>query len=166
MNDTAESTSPFQVECKECHRVVAPTVPGGDRPREHLRQDTGEPCDGPRKAFRLPNCARCNKPARAEDGCGSPLFHPQVWEEVINGAVVEIGNAAAAGEICGLSGPNFQWTVRRPDAPEDQRGPEHVMMTVRGVRGYSLDEVRAFAQNRPGPGGRGSGTTAAAANRQ
>jgi hypothetical protein len=169
MNEpTVSAPSPFQVECAECHRVVAPTVPGGDRPREHLRQDTGEPCDGPRKAFRLPSCNRCGMPARdpkAMETCGSPLFHPQVWTETVNGVDVEVGNAAAAGEICGLKGADYQWTTRRPGVPDNQRGPAHIITTRDGVRGYPLDAVREFAQNRPGPGGRGSGTTVAAAKR-
>lgn len=144
------TTATETVECPKCHQNVAPTRPGGTRPRDH-NDSNGVPCDGPREDFKLEDCPRCGKPA-AKRGCGSALHHPETWTETIDGEALRVGNAAAAAEIVKVSGQQYQWLARVP--PEGpRRAPAHLGIRRDGTRYYDLDAVRAYVRGRPGPGG-------------
>ncbi len=153
------TTATETVECPKCHTQVAPTRPGGTRPRDHNDSD-GNPCAGPREAFRLDDCPRCGKPAH-ERGCGSALHHPETWLEPTGepGKFRRVGNAAAAGEIVKVSGQQYQWLARVPPKGP-RRAPEHLGIRRDGVRFYDLEAVAEYVKHRPGPGGHAVATSA------
>lgn len=144
MTTTAVDT----VTCGLCQVAVTPTREGGTRPREH-NNPAGEQCDGPRQSYRPPNCTRCGKAPDAPDACASPLYHPEQWTDPDTGRLV--GNAAAAGEIVSVAGPQYQWLVKQPP-PGPRRAPAHVGLRHDGVRFYDLEQVREYVRHRPGPG--------------
>lgn len=159
MNQTVgDREAPMQtavetVVCRECGQNVAPTRDGGTRPRDH--NDTkGVPCTGPRQGYTLPPCDRCGFGAHDPEGCSSALYHPETWTENVRGKRIEVGNAAAAGEIVKVAGEQYQWLVRVPPKGPRQ-APAHLGIRRDGVRYYSMDEVRDFVKSRPGPGGHG-----------
>lgn len=134
------------VACLVCPARVSPTREGGSRPRDHVNASTGRQCEGPARMFRMADCTHCGQPADVE-GCGSPLFHPEVW--VVDG--VEVGNAAAAAQIVRVTGQQYQWLARVPPKPP-RRAPGHLGFRQDGVRFYDLAAVRAYSKNRPGLG--------------
>jgi hypothetical protein len=155
------TTAVETVTCNRCGLQVTPTREGGTRPRDHHNPD-GVPCDGPKQGFTLPNCARCGGapdkpqlisiPGQAPRMCVSPLFHPEQWHD--DATNMNVGNAAAAGEIVMVSGQQYQWLVRIPP-PGNRKAPGHVGYRPDGVRVYDLDAVREYVKHRPGPGGAG-----------
>lgn len=144
------------VICPVCTVAVAPTREGGTRPRDHNNK-TGASCPGSWQGYEMPACDRCGMDAHDPEGCGSPMYHPETWTEQVDGAAVLVGNAAAAGELVHVAGEQYQWLVRIP--PEGpRRAPAHLgFRRGDGVRFYGMDAVRAFATNRPGPGGHRDG---------
>jgi hypothetical protein len=75
----------------------------------------------------------------------------------------ELGNAAAAGKICGVSGETYQFYIRRPRSEKASYPPPpgHVYVDVETRQQmYPLKEVRAWQAKRPGRGnwnGEGAG---------
>jgi hypothetical protein len=64
----------------------------------------------------------------------------------------ELVNAAAAGEICGVSGETYQWYVRT-GRPKGNPPPGHVEVdNATGQRMYPAKAVRAWHDKRPGRG--------------
>jgi hypothetical protein len=71
----------------------------------------------------------------------------------------ELGNAAAAGRLCGTSGENFQWYSNRHQL-DAERGRPHVnpapvsvcFHPETGEKMYPLAEVQAWHLGRPGRG--------------
>lgn len=153
---TEETTARDEVTC-ECGAVVAPTLPGGDRPRAHHDPNTNEPCLVPsRRTAAI--CKRCGGTPRSpktvtrggrEVTCTSQVFHPQTWTERIDGADVEVGNAAACGEVCGVSGEQWQWLVRRPRGRQDPAPQPDGYNRERRTSFWRMDAARGFARTRP-----------------
>jgi hypothetical protein len=143
------------VRCVNCGQDIVPTRDGGTRPRDHNTPDN-KPCTGSRAAYKQPPCTHCGKGPRENDPreCVSPMYHPETWITEIDGVERRVGNAAAAGEIVRVSGPQYQWLARRP--PEGpRRAPAHLGYRRDQVRFYDLDAVAEYVKGRPGPGGRG-----------
>lgn len=137
----------WEVQCR-CGATVALTNAG--RPRNHNVPDNG-PCTIPRDDYELPDCRYCGGSAYVPIGrCvrrPSPLYHPETW--TYRG--FEVGNAATAGELVGVTGPQYQWLAKIP--PEGpRRAPGHRGVRKDGVRFYDLAAVREFTRHRPGPG--------------
>ncbi len=64
----------------------------------------------------------------------------------------ELGNAAAAGEIAGVSWETYQWYIRT-GRPAGNPAPAHVEIdNDTGQRMYPLKDVRAWQAKRPGRG--------------
>lgn len=65
----------------------------------------------------------------------------------------ELGNAAAAGQICGgISWETYQWYART-ERPAGNPAPKHVEVdNATGQRLYSMKDVRAWHARRPGRG--------------
>lgn len=91
-----------------------------------------------------------SKRGRPAEQCVSATFHPRTKR--YRGQ--EVGNAAAAGAILGVSGEQYQWLTRVP--PEGpRRAPRHIAHDAEeGWRMYRLSEVRAYRAKRPGRGAR------------
>jgi hypothetical protein len=65
----------------------------------------------------------------------------------------ELGNAAAAGAICGIDWESYQWYVRTKTIVPEKRAPGHVAVdTATQQRLYPLKAVRAWNASRPGRG--------------
>lgn len=67
----------------------------------------------------------------------------------------ELMNAAAVGEMLGISGETYQWYVRMGKMGKlgDNPAPGHVEVdNARGERLYAAKEVRAWDKTRPGRG--------------
>lgn len=140
--DTADMAG--LVRCP-CGKAVAPTLPGGTRPRAHLTPDD-VPCTHLPATTAV--CKRCGgAPDAAKDGCTSAMFHPAVWR---TGDGTLVGNAAAAGAIAGVSGEQYGWLTRRP--PEGPRRAPAPLGVDRARRAsfYDLQAVSLWAVNRPG----------------
>lgn len=64
----------------------------------------------------------------------------------------ELGNAAAAAAICGITWESYQWYVRR-GKPENNPAPGHVYVDpTTAQRMYALKDVREWHKNRKGRG--------------
>jgi hypothetical protein len=64
----------------------------------------------------------------------------------------QLGNAAAAGEICGVTWETYQWYIRT-GRPANNPPPKHVSVdTESGQRLYPLKAVRAWHLARTGRG--------------
>jgi hypothetical protein len=151
---TAAEPEP-KVKCR-CGAEVEPTRPGGQRPRPHLRPDTQQPC---RIVYPTETvCKRCGgRPRRPRNNCTSHMFHPQTWEVAVRGEhgveMVKVGNAAAAGDILGLSGEYFAYICRRYPSGHPSRPPEPIGHDLgRRTNYWRLDQVKAFRTHRPGKG--------------
>jgi hypothetical protein len=127
-----ESAPASMVQCP-CGKLVAPTVPGGNRPRPHHDEKTGRRCKR-YKEVTAARCKRCggtpsepnllNRAGGRQVLCSSDVFHPQTWTLEIDeerGPEL-VGNSAACGAVLGVSGEQWQWygrpqaAIRAPDA--------------------------------------------------
>lgn len=159
MGVATDETTPGLVTCA-CGTTVAPTLPGGDRPRAHLTPE-GTPCNRGQRTGAI--CKRCggtpHKPGTVTRGahevrCESQVFHPATWPVTIDGAEVTVGNAAACGEVIGTSGEQWQWLTRRPP-PGPRRAPEPAGYDYsRNARYWRIADAERFAKTRPGIPGR------------
>lgn len=154
--------SPTSVRCP-CGKLVTPTVTGGNRPRPHLDEDTGRRCT----RYSEKTAAVCKRCGGAPDSpqpverngkvvtCTSTVFHPQTWTVSIirpDGVAVaaEVGNAAACGQILGVSGEQWQWYGREPEEGAPSRAPSADGYDMdRRVPYWVLDTVRAFRDQLP-----------------
>lgn len=127
-----------------CGAEVAPTIPGGRRPKVHNDPLTEEVCR--KRQVTSAVCKRCGgQPHSPRHGCTSQVFHPSTW--TVDGR--EVGNPAAAGEVCGVSGEQFLKLTRMPPGP--RRAPEYAGYDhSRGGRYWDLEQVREFQAQRPG----------------
>lgn len=142
---TTMETGTGLVTCP-CGKTVQPTQPGGSRPRAHLTPEGGRCLRGSNRTEAI--CKRCGgSAAEPRNGCASHTFHPQRWT-LADGT--EVGNAAAAGEVCGVSGEQYGWLTRRP--PEGpRRAPAPLGYDAgRRTQYHDLAAVAAYAANRPG----------------
>jgi hypothetical protein len=141
-------SAPGKVRC-DCGALVEPTRAGGQRPRPHLRPDTQEPCRIVHPTETL--CKRCGGAYDSPvDGCTSNMFHPATWW-ISKGGRREVGNAAAAGEILGLSGEYFVYICRRYAPGHPSRPPQPIGHDMnRRCNYWDLDKVRLFRDKRPG----------------
>lgn len=157
----APESADAKVVCR-CGAVVEPTRPGGRRPRPHLRADNQQPC---RIVYPTETrCKRCGgRPRRPRGGCTSHMFHPETWNVSRLGGQgapesVTVGNAAAAGEVLGLSGEYFAYICRRYLPGHPSRPPEPIGHDLgRRCNYWDMAAVRAFSARRPGKGA-GPGT--------
>jgi hypothetical protein len=73
----------------------------------------------------------------------------------------ELGNAAAAAAICGITWESYQWYVRR-GKPENNPAPGHIYVDPdTQQRMYALKDVREWQRNRKGRGNWGGDGAAA-----
>ena len=152
---TAPDPTTDKVRCR-CGALVEPTRPGGQRPRPHLRPTDQQPC---RIVYPTETvCKRCGgRPRRPRNGCTSHMFHPATWQVAVRTEhgmdMVTVGNAAAAGEILGLSGEYFAYICRRYPVGHPSRPPEPAGHDLgRRCNYWRLDQVKAFRSQRPGKG--------------
>jgi len=147
-----------RVRCA-CGAVVQPTRPGGIRPRPHLRtvdvrDESGELVERTERCTIVHptevHCKRCGGTPHAPVGsCRSPVFHPDSWTGVEDGRFY--GNAAAAGELLGVSGEYFEYIIRRYPRGSASRPPDPVGIDLeRRHLFWDLDQVAAFQESRPG----------------
>ena len=154
-----ESTPASMVQCP-CGKLVAPTVPGGNRPRPHHDDATNKRCV--RYVERTAaTCKRCGgtptqplmvRRGRTETRCASHVFHPQTWtvELTEEAGPEKVGNPAACGEILGVSGEQWQKHVRWPEPGSRSRGPEpDGYDLVRRTPYWRLATVREFRDQLP-----------------
>lgn len=154
--------SPTSVRCP-CGKLVTPTVPGGNRPRPHVDEATKRRCTRYSEKTAAV-CKRCggapDQPKTVLRGgktvtCTSTVFHPKTWSAKVtrsNGyeEVTTVGNAAACGEVLGVSGEQWQWYGREPEEGTPSRAPEPDGYDLhRRVPFWALDKVRAFRDQLP-----------------
>lgn len=161
-----------RVRCA-CGAIVQPTRPGGTRPRPHLRivevpdAATGEMVEHTERCTIVHptevRCKRCGGTTHEPLGawrvvggelvhgdtlCRSPVFHPETWAGKRG---ERFGNAAAAGEVIGVSGEYFEYIRRRYPEGSASRPPEPVGIDMaRRCLYWNLAEVEVFQGTRPG----------------
>lgn len=151
-----ESAPASMVQCP-CGKLVAPTVPGGNRPRPHHDPTTGARCRK-YKEVTAARCKRCggtpDKPNMRGTGarqalCTSDVFHPQTWTvEIDEGRGPElVGNSAACGAVLGVSGEQWQW-YGRPTAAVRAPDPDGYDL-IRRVRYWRISAAEAYRDRLP-----------------
>lgn len=147
MTDQTAADRAGKVSCA-CGSWVAPTVPGGERPRPHNDPDTGARCTRYTE-YTAAVCKRCDgtplRPNKLSNGkvCASHIFHPQTWiaEEGMPGAGELVGNPAACGEVLAVSGEQWGWYASQPPPGSPSRGPRPL--------GYDFDRKTRYWRIKP-----------------
>lgn len=156
MTAMIDESAPSMVRCP-CGKLVAPTVPGGRRPRPHHDDDTGARCTRYREVTAA-TCKRCggppDQPLMVRRGgrdvrCASDVFHPKTW--TVAGELV--GNAAACGSVLGVSGEQWLWYGREPgkdgtDTASRAPGPDGYDLERR-TRFWRIAAAEAFRDQLP-----------------
>lgn len=147
MTPTAAPAAPAKVTCA-CGAQVEPTRVGGHRPRPHLDPRTRTACAVVHATESV--CKRCGgAPNEPNAGCTSQVFHPAEWVT----RRMRVGNAAAAGQLLGVSGEYFLLLLRRYRPGSASRPPKPAGYDLeRQCRYWDLDAVRAWVPTRPGKG--------------